>query len=354
MPSPLPRLTALLLTLCFIAPATAEEQAKQWVVYPGGEGVGKGSHIVLVSGDEEYRSEEAMPMLGKILSKRHGFKCTVLFSINPDSGVIDPNTLENIPGLEALASADLMIIATRFRNLADEQMAYVDAYLKAGKPVVGLRTATHAFNIPKDRKYHKYSWRSKVKGWEGGFGVQVLGETWVDHHGKHGGESTRGIIAKGQEAHPINRGIAPASIWGDSDVYTINLPLPGDSTPVVMGAVLTGMKPDDPHSERKRKGVPVNNPMMPLAWTKTYEIEPGKKGRVFTSTLGAATDLVAEGSRRLILQGAFWAMGLEKDIPKEGLNVDFIDVFKPNDFGFTRGNAVKHKAGLKPCDFEIE
>src|SRR6187431_854714 len=107
---------SLLLTLA----ATMARAQDPWVVYEGKEGPGRGKHIVLVSGDEEYRSEEALPQLGKILARHHGFKCTVLFAVNPDSGEIDPNRNDNIPGLESLATADLMIIATRFRNLPPE------------------------------------------------------------------------------------------------------------------------------------------------------------------------------------------------------------------------------------------
>src|SRR6202045_5046709 len=91
-----------------------------WVVYEGSDGPGKGKHIVLISGDEEYRSEEALPQLAKLLAKHHGFKCTVLFAIDPKDGTINPNQNDNIPGLEALETADLMIIFTRFRNLPDE------------------------------------------------------------------------------------------------------------------------------------------------------------------------------------------------------------------------------------------
>src|SRR5262249_15468822 len=95
-------LTALLLS-------TAPFAADPWVVYDGFDGPGKGIHIVLVSGDEEYRSEETLPQLGKILAKHHGFKCTVLFAINPKEGTIDPEVKDNIPGLEALKTADLMV-----------------------------------------------------------------------------------------------------------------------------------------------------------------------------------------------------------------------------------------------------
>src|SRR5579871_6962408 len=139
--------------------------ADPWIVYDGFDGPGTGKHIVLVSGDEEYRSEEALPQLGKILARHHGFKCTVLFAIDPNDGTTNPNVSENIPGLEALKTADLMIIATRYRSLPDEQMKYVADYIEAGKPVIGLRTATHAFNFKDRTSYGKYS-----AGNKGGFG----------------------------------------------------------------------------------------------------------------------------------------------------------------------------------------
>src|SRR5437868_14354436 len=108
----------------------------QWVVYEGGDGPGKGKHIVLVSGDEEYRSEETLPQLGKILAKHHGFQCTVLFAIDPKDGTINPNQSDNIPGLEALKTADLLVIFTRFRDLPDEQMKYLVDYIESGRPVI--------------------------------------------------------------------------------------------------------------------------------------------------------------------------------------------------------------------------
>ena len=132
-----------------IRQAAAAAPADPWVVYDGFDGPGKGKHIVLVSGDEEYRSEEALPQLGKILARRHGFKCTVLFAVDPATGTIDPNNRHNIPGLEALRTADLMILFMRFRDLPDEQMRHIVEYVDAGKPILGIRTATHAFNIPR-------------------------------------------------------------------------------------------------------------------------------------------------------------------------------------------------------------
>src|SRR5437660_5573380 len=118
--------------------STSAQAAEPWLVLEGGEGPGKGKHVVLVSGDEEYRSEEALPQLGKILAKHHGFKCTVLFAIDPKDGTINPNIKNNIPGLEALKTADLMIIATRMRDLPDEQMKHVVEYVNSGKPIIGM------------------------------------------------------------------------------------------------------------------------------------------------------------------------------------------------------------------------
>src|SRR5690606_31300740 len=106
-----------LLFLSSACPAIAQE-GKQWITYEGSGPHSK--HIVLISGDEEYRSEEALPMLAKILSVHHGFKCTVLFPIDPGTGNIDPEHQTNIPGLEALQTADLMIMLLRFRELPDD------------------------------------------------------------------------------------------------------------------------------------------------------------------------------------------------------------------------------------------
>ena len=200
------RLLGWLTGLLAVAAAGAAIAADAGVVYEGKEGPGKGKHIVLVAGDEEYRSEEAMPMLAKILAVRHGFKCTVLFSINPDDGTIDPNNQTHIPGLEVLDTADMMVVFLRFRELPDEEMKYFDRFVNSGKPILGLRTATHAFAYSRNKNspYARYDWRNKE--WPNGFGQQVLGETWVNHHGHHRFESTRGVINEALKDHPDPEG----------------------------------------------------------------------------------------------------------------------------------------------------
>jgi len=300
---------------------------------------GSGKHVVLISGDEEYRSEEMVVQLGRILATRHGFDCTVLFAINPATGEIDPEYISNIPHLETLATADVMLVNLRFRNLPDDQMKHIDDYLKQGKPVLGIRTSTHAFAIPQDRAYARYSWDYSGEGqWNRGFGRLVLGETWITHHGSHARESTRGIIVPERRDHPIVRGVD--DIFGPTNVYQIRLPLPGDSVPLVYGQVLVGMNStDEPVVGEK------NDPMMPIAWTKTYQVDDGPIGRVFTSTKGSSQDLESEDMRRLLVNAVYWLAGLEDQIPMSA-NVDLVGSFKTLPMGFGT-----HKKGMKPQDF---
>jgi hypothetical protein len=326
----------VLAALAALFPAAARAD-DPWVLYEGKEGPGKGKHIVLISGDEEYRSEEALPQLGKILARHHGFKCTVLFAIDPRDGTINPNTSDNIPGLEALRTADLMVLFTRFRRLPDAQMQHIVTYVESGRPIIGMRTATHAFDNQKSEAYSRYAWQSKE--WDGGFGRQVLGETWISHHGQHGKQSTRGILVKEEEGHTILRGIKDGDVWGPTDVYGVRLPLPGDCKPLVLGEVLQGMQPTDPPVEGK-----VNDPMMPVAWVKSYTGAAGKTARVFTTTMGASQDLQSEGLRRLLVNACYWAMKMDKAIPGKA-NVDLVGEYRPSPFRF--GGFVK---GVKPSD----
>jgi type 1 glutamine amidotransferase len=302
------------------------------VTYEGTAGPGRGKHIVLISGDEEYRSEEALPQLARILATRHGFRTTVLFAIDKQTGAINPNQIDNIPGLEALDKADLMIAFLRWRDLPDEQMKHIVDYVESGRPVMGLRTATHCFNLKSSPTYQRYTWNNK--DWDGGFGRQVLGETWIAHHGKHAVQSTRGVIAPEAANHPILRSIRDGDIWGPTDVYRVRLPLPGDSRTLILGQVLQGMNPGDPPVEGTQ-----NNPMMPVAWVKTY-----KGARVFNTTMGAATDLENEGVRRLLVNAVYWTLGMEERIPPTA-NVEIVGEYKPLPFKFNG-----FRPGVKPSD----
>lgn len=309
----------------------------QWVVYgPGPDANDK--RIVLIAGDDEYRSEECMPMLGQILSQHHGFECTVLFPVNPQSGEIQPDFQKNIPGIESVADADLVIMGLRFRDLPDSDMEVIDEYLKAGKPVMGLRTTTHAFRMGQDSSFKHYSFNSKE--WPGGFGQQVLGDTWVNHHGHHKSESTRGIVNQEHADHVVLKGID--DVWGDTDVYGINK-LPDEAQVLLHGQVLAGMSPDDAPVEGKK-----NDPMMPIAWFKDYQLPQGEKGLAFCTTMGSSTDFASADLRRLVVNASYFMLGMEDKIKADTM-VDFVTEYKPTMFGFK-----SYTQGVKPSDFKIE
>jgi hypothetical protein len=179
--------------------------------------------------------------------------------------------------------------------------------------------------------------------WDGGFGRQILGETWVNHHGQHGRQSTRGLVAPDKGNHPILRGIKDGDIWGPTDVYTVTIPLHGDSEPLVLGQVLVGMDPEDPPLAGRK-----NDPMMPIAWTKTYTSESGQIGRVFATTMGASQDMESEGLRRLLVNGCYWALQMEDQIPDKSV-VDIVGDFEPLPFRFGG-----HRKGVKPSDLALD
>jgi hypothetical protein len=291
-------------------------------------------HIVLVSGDEEYRTEESMPMLAKILSQKHGFRCTVLFAMGPDGAdYIDPNNSAGIRGWEELETADLMIIGTRFRKPEPQHARFIANFLNAGKPIIGTRTATHAFTgggnfdgLPYDQ-----------------FGLKIIGETWVNHHGRHMVQGARGVIEHGREEHPILRAVD--QFFAPSDVYgVIHLT---DSDQILMrGAVTESLDPDSEIVAGSQ-----NDPMQPIAWLHKYSSPNGStSGLTFATTAGASVDFVDENLRRLIVNAAYYLT--DQEVP-ERADVDFVDPFYPSFYGFIRDEGYFRALNLKPEDFDL-
>lgn len=310
---------------------------EQWLEFKPSSQMSNGKSIVLISGDESYRSEESLPMLAKILTTHHGFHTKVLFAINPETNLIDPNYLQNIPGLHSLESADLVIIQTRFRELPDEQMQYIDDYLQQGKPIIGLRTATHAFRYGADSKskFKKYSYNSKEE-WIGGFGKYILGETWISHHGLEN-EATRSLIdgvAK-IENNPILNGVG--MIWGPSGVYSTERLSP-NSEVLIWGGSTASLAEESP--------VIFEKAIMPIAWTRYYKGNYGKVGKVFTTTLGASVDFLDEDLRKLVVNGVYWTLNMAEKVPADGSNVELVGRYNPTMFGFDG-----FKQGMKPSDY---
>ncbi|AWV98388.1 ThuA domain-containing protein [Arcticibacterium luteifluviistationis] len=290
----------------------------------------KKPHIVFVIGDEEYRSEESMPMLAKILKRDLNADITLCYSVD-SAGYADPNRLDHIQGLEALETADLMVMFTRFRALPKEEAKYITDYAESGKPMVGFRTATHTFMYKED---------STMKHLNNEWPAKVFGQQWITHHGHFAdghGELTSVSLLPDVKS-PILNGVQPFDAF--SWLYHVDggdWKLSGDSKPLLEGLSLK--------SNHEAKGeldkFPLTNP---VAWTKTYTGQSGTPARVFFTTLGHPYDFKNESMRKLALNGIYWALGKEADIPTNGANAEFVDAYEPNNSGM--GDKFKHE--LKP------
>jgi type 1 glutamine amidotransferase len=268
-------------------------------------------------------------MMAKILSKHHGFDCTVLFGVN-EKGLVDPTSPvypkkgkeaefkpHNIPGLKHLASADLVVFFTRLLTLPKDQLEHIVSYIDSGKPMIALRTGNHGF-----RGALPY----KINGKNVNFGRDVLGGAFMGHHGRWHADSTRGTVVKALKNHPIVAGVT--DIWGPSDVYRTykeGTSLPEDCTALVWGQPLMGRNHDDAPNTKK---VP-----LPVAWFKTWKTSEGKNARVFHSTMGSAKDLQSAGLRRMVINAAYWGMGMEAAISPDS-SVDYVGAYKPLASGF--------------------
>jgi hypothetical protein len=249
--------------------------------------------------------------------------------------------------MEALDRADLCIMLLRFRSWPDSQMAHFVNYYLRGGPIIALRTSTHAFDYPVESTsaYKKYGWQSKE--WPGGLGKQVLGENWVSHWGDHGKQATRGVIEPTQAQNPVLRGVK--DIFGTTDVY--EAAPPSDVQVLVRGQVLQGMSPTDPPATGTKKTASgsdqdLNRPMMPIAWIRERKNEAGKVNKMLVTTMGAATDLLNEDLRRLLVNAAYWSTGLAKKIASRA-DVRLVGSFQPSPFGFDG-----FKRGVKPQDVQ--
>src|SRR4051794_35200402 len=275
----------LLLTPALVpGSSAATDPNPHLVTYVGDQGPGRGKRIVLLAGDHEYRSEETLPALARILAKHYGFTCSVFITTDSTTGFIEPGS-SDMSGLDALETADLLVIALRFQDFPDVEMQHIADYLDRAGPVVGLRTATHAFQIKRaDAKFRKFDWQAG-DGYAGGFGRQILGETWVSHYGTNHVQSSRLLLQPDQAAHPILRGVK--DVWVRSGGYTAAR-IDGSQV-LAKGQILNGMSRDSPAATDKEQ--------QPVAWYRTYTSSGGKTGRVFTTTHGASEDLLNDGFR---------------------------------------------------------
>jgi len=216
----------------------------------------KPMRVCLLSGSKEYRSNESLAGLQELLERDYLIKCSRAFWTSVD----------NLPGLEALDDSDVAVIFTRRLQITGEQLDCVKKYCLSGRPIVGLRTASHAFQ----------NWLE--------FDRLVLGGDYQGHYGK--GIVTQASIADGAIEHPVLTGVAPFE--SPSTLY--KNPRLGDDTTLLLNGTITD------HVE-------------PLAWTRTHG-----GGRVFYTSLGGPEDFALAPFRRLVVNALFWTT--RREIPR--------------------------------------
>jgi len=319
--------------LVFASPALAES-----LVYEGSEGLGKGKHIVFIANDHEYRSEQTCPLLAKILAKHHGFRCTVLFGVDEDGAIKAGAT--DVPGLEALQTADVLFFFTRFMRLSDEQAGLLVDYFERGGPAVGVRTSTHCFN-GQPGKWEKLNFNYGGDDYRGGLGEQVFGNTWDKERGQshYGTNHQMGcrITAVTQSAdHPILRGVK--QIHAYSGAYKSQPP--SDAVPLLEVQVLNTFGPSDE--------INTERPVVNAGWTRDWYIAPsGRKqnARVVYTSFGASEDLLDEDGRRFLTNACLWAGGWEDKITAD-LDVSIVGGFAPSPYS----SGAFYYEGVKPVD----
>jgi type 1 glutamine amidotransferase len=234
----------------------------------------RAAHLVFLIGEDEYHTWETLPEFAKKDLEPLGHRITIVQADTADKN--------HFPGIaEALRDADLLFVSVRRRTPPVAELDAVRAFVAAGKPLVGIRTASHAFALPLKTKLTD----PKLATWPE-FDAAVLGGHYTGHHGK---DKVAVTFAPGAEKHAILAGIATGALLGNGGLYK-NTPLEKDSTPLLVGTI-----PGEPSE--------------PVAWT---HLQGAKQGRVFYTSLGHPDDFQNPAFRRLLLNGVAWALGAAK------------------------------------------
>jgi type 1 glutamine amidotransferase len=231
-------------------------------------------HIVFMIGEDEYHTWETLPDLAAKELKEQGYRITIIQA--------DAQDKNQFPGIiEALRDADLLFLSVRRRTPPKEQLDAVRAYLAAGKPLVGIRTACHAFALRPNDKVAK----PELAVWQE-FDPEVLGGHYTGHHGK---DKVAVSLAPEAEKHPILKGISVEKLVGNGGLYKVS-PLEEDTTKLLIGTI-------------------PKEPAEPIAWTRLYG---PKKNRIFYTSLGHPDDFQNPEFRHFLVNAVAWALGEEK------------------------------------------
>jgi type 1 glutamine amidotransferase len=227
--------------------------------------------IVFMIGEDEYHTWETLPDFAEKDLKHKGYTFSI---VNQDA--TDKNQFPGI--VAALKDAHLLFLSVRRRTPPQDQLDAVRAYLAAGKPMVGIRTACHAFALrPTDKLADP-----KLAAWQT-FDPEIIGGNYTGHHGK---DKVAVALVPGAEANPILKGVAVDQLLGNGGLYKVS-PLNPSCTPLLTGTI-------------------PNEPSEPIAWT---HLQGEKQGRVFYTSLGHPDDFKNPEFRKFLVNAVVWALG---------------------------------------------
>lgn len=231
-------------------------------------GAASPAHVVLMIGEDEYETARTLPQFARDELEPKGMRITTVCP--PDA---DP---QNFAGIEALRDADLLIVSVRRRTPTEPQMAIVREYLASGRPLVGIRTASHAFDREPPPGHARWS----------GFDVEVLGGHYERHYGNKPPTGPPTLVRLLPEAagHAIMRGLEPIERVSTSHLYRSR----------DLGAAAV------PLAEGQIQGQEI---VEPVAWTNVY-----RGGRVFYTSLGNQADFELPWFRQLLVNGVLWTL----------------------------------------------
>jgi type 1 glutamine amidotransferase/nicotinamidase-related amidase len=227
-------------------------------------------HVVFMIGEREYNTHESLPKFAEEHLATRGVRYTIIHADEKDKN--------DFSGLAALKTADLIFVSVRRRSLPEEQLKLVRDFVASGKPVIGIRTASHGFHTKGKHPQGHAEWQS--------FDAEVLGGNYHGHHAN--GIKSQLTLAPQSREHVILKGVSVSSFQGHGSLYKVS-PLAKTTTALVLGQI------KDEATE-------------PVAWTHKFG-----KSRVFYTSLGHLDDFQSGDFNRLLVNAVFW--GLNKKVP---------------------------------------